>query len=350
MAKTRLLCAPVPRPLFLACLVLAACPSGSGGTGAQLSAGFAYVANAGSGDLSAVDLSTHRSAIAAGLSDDGYPLAIAADLARSQLYSLQSMGVVHVYGGSFKLSASVPVGDLPVAMAHQGDRLFVLRGDGFVTPFDLASGVALAQIAVGSGPRSLAVDPVAGRILVANALSNSVTVIDLESGAVVATVTVADAPASIAADPSAGKAYVARSFGGAEAVGPYLGILDSGTGAVLGSIAVGVPYAAVEAVAVDPPRRRLYAIAAYGSPNAARDLLVYDLDSQLVVRTVPQIIYGAAAMAVDPSTGDLFVGDGYANDVAVVSAATGAVARIIVGTTPSAVLILPDPGPADGGQ
>lgn len=116
-----------------------------------------------------------------------------------------------------------------------GERLWVVNPDNdSVSAFDTEVNARLAEIAVGSAPRTLAVVP-GGEIWVANKGSSSISVIDADSRVVTRTIPLpfASQPYGIAASPTGDAVYVVL-----EAVGRLLK-LDAATGAATGSIDVG---------------------------------------------------------------------------------------------------------------
>jgi len=114
-------------------------------------------------------------------------------------------------------------------------RLWVVNADNdSVSVFDTTSNQRLAEISVGSAPRTLA-RAADGRIWVVNKRSASISVIDAATLAVVQTLALPRAaqPHGIVVSPSDGTAYVAL-----EATGTLLK-LNGSSGATLGSLAVG---------------------------------------------------------------------------------------------------------------
>jgi len=119
--------------------------------------------------------------------------------------------------------------------ATGGDRLWVVNQDNdSVSVFNTATNAKVAEIAVGSAPRSLAITP-GGEIWVTNKQSATISVIDAGSLAVIRTIALpfASQPFGIVAAPTGGVIYVVL-----EASGRLLKI-DAGTDATIDSLAVG---------------------------------------------------------------------------------------------------------------
>lgn len=114
---------------------------------------------------------------------------------------------------------TIGVGATPWAMAvdpRSGHAFVVNRGAdgngaptgaGHVTMLDLRDGTVLRTVAVGTDPRAIAVDPAAGRVLVAGD-DASVSILDARMGARVRTVRVGAEPQAIAVDARTGRAFV----------------------------------------------------------------------------------------------------------------------------------------------
>jgi YVTN family beta-propeller protein len=135
--------------------------------------------------------------------------------------------------------------------ANGGGRVWVANQDNnSVSAFSAATNARLAEIAVGAGPRTLAVAP-NGNIWVANKHSATLSVIDPSTMAVVQTLALpfASQPFGLAFAPTGNVAYVAL-----EARGELLK-LDATSGAVLGSVNVG---SKVRHVAVNSDGTRVY--------------------------------------------------------------------------------------------
>ncbi len=110
-------------------------------------------------------------------------------------------------------------GTTPWALAvdpHSGHAFVMDRGtDGNGTPtgaghvrmLDLRDGTVLRTISVGADPRAIAVDPTAGRVLVANDDAR-VSILDARTGAPVRTIRVGMEPRAIAVDTRTGRAFV----------------------------------------------------------------------------------------------------------------------------------------------
>jgi YVTN family beta-propeller protein len=122
---------------------------------------------------------------------------------------------------------------------------------------DTRTGKVLTTTAVSPGP--LAIDEPAGRVFVASGSSPSIGVLDTRTGALVGTIETTDplapvlgrAPHAIGIDPSTGHVLVTN------APDDTVSVLDATRGTVLGMIAVGDSPVAI---AVDPGTERAFVV------------------------------------------------------------------------------------------
>ncbi len=97
-----------------------------------------------------------------------------------------------------------------MALTRDGATLLVVNPDSnSLTVVDTLSRSALAEIAVGVDPRTVAVDDAGRRAYVANRGSGSVSVVDLETGVVLDEVSVGARPYGVVLSPDASRLYVA---------------------------------------------------------------------------------------------------------------------------------------------
>ena len=229
----------------------------------------------------------------------------------------------------------------------------VLNGDGHF----------LNRIDVGLEPESIAINPDTNRVYVANSGSGTVTVIDSATDKPVTNVPVGALPYTIAVDPAANKAYVSRTFsdvtviidgatniarsvkaGAGDAVaaeslenqtylinyeGPQVTVFD-GTDDQFSKIEA--PNH-LWAIAVNPATKKIYAVSA-GSASA----IVIDSKSR-----APKIVKTGeipCALAVDASSGKVFVANYGGNTVTVIDGVTDSVlATVDVSANPQAITV-----------
>jgi len=245
---------------------------------------------------------------------------------------------------------TVPAGSGPVAMVADplAARVFVVctgsRGgdgdEGVVATLDARDGRLLRTAEAGLTPSAIALDPRHGRAFVAAAIPNTnglgeLHMLDEASGRVLRSTRVGQDPApvitpdALAIAARLGRAYVIN--GGSNSVG----VIDTRTGAVVGSAIVG---SSPVALAVDEQTRRVFVTNA-GSATIS----VLDARSGALLRTTP-IGQNPVATAVDVAVGRVFALDG--DGLTVLDARSGAtLRRVAVGRHPSALDIDDTPRP-----
>lgn len=108
------------------------------------------------------------------------------------------------------LSTPIAHSSRPLALTAGGATLLVVNPDSnTLTVVDTASRIAIAEIRVGTDPRTVAVDGAGRRAYVANRGSGTVSVVALETGTVLAHVPVGARPYGVLLSPDASVLYVA---------------------------------------------------------------------------------------------------------------------------------------------
>jgi len=163
-----------------------------------------------------------------------------------------------------------------------------------------APDTAITTTPVGMQPDAIAVDASSHAVYVANTGSNTVSVLDGATAQVTATIPVGKQPAGLAGDPSLQTLYVTNGKDGT------LSVVDTATNRVTATVAVGrFPGA----VAVDPVTHDVY-VAAYDALGF--DGIITHLDGhghQVLATKVIGLDVNVAALAVDPGTHVLYVGE-----------------------------------------
>jgi len=160
--------------------------------------------------------------------------------------------------------ATLPVGNMPtgVTMAPNGQRLYVANYGGItgntVTVIDPATNLTVTTVTVGTGPFQVAVSPDSRRVYVANAGSDNVSVIDAATNTVIATIAVGTQPLFVAVNPAGDLAYVTNI------VSNTVSVIDTATNTVLSSF----DAAGGRGIGISPDGSRVY-VAASGT-NAVR--------------------------------------------------------------------------------
>ena len=142
----------------------------------------------------------------------------------------------------------------------------------------------LGTVSAGKSPYAVAVNPVTGKVYVANLTSNNVTVIDGTTNATT-TVPVGSNPIAVAVNPVTGKVYVANENSA------NVTVIDGTTNTVTATVGVG---ANPQAVAVNPVTGKVY-VANWSSANVT----VIDGVTNTVAATV-SVGSEPEAVAVNP--------------------------------------------------
>ncbi len=211
----------------MACAVLACfagCRSGAFPQYPENYREYAYVANAGSGTVSVLDLVRLR--LQSSLQVGTHPVAIVASPSRNEVYVASqgsglgpgSLAIVDTERNV--VAARVTLGRMPSALAVDppGDRLYAANASGNnVSVLDLRSRRLLGTVGVGEGPDELAVSPDNRTLVVANRGSDSVSLMDLSPPNALPKLrsSFAGCPgaSSIVILPNSSKAFIACSAG-----------------------------------------------------------------------------------------------------------------------------------------
>lgn len=273
-----------------------------------------------------------------------------------------------------------------IAVNSQTNRVYIAsKTTGKLFKVDGATNAVLASYASGSEPFGVAVNRVTNKVYVANYASNTVTIFDGASGALLATVNFTPLgygqPAYVAVDETLNRAYVTLHSGGRVAVingatnalvttmeaqsgafgldvhpglqRAYVSNRDTGTINVFDTstntrlwpqtTAVGgMPFA----LTVDAARNRMYVLYALagGSPDR---VAVYSLALSGASRIGTVSVgdggaQGGTGIAVNPTTGHVFVANSAQNSVTVIDGPTLAVlATVAVGHDPGMIGVNP---------
>ena len=166
-------------------------------------------------------------------------------------------GAISIIDPNTNAQTSVAVGKLPQALAidaTSGNVYVVNGGSNNVEVLD-ANGNYQTAVTVGSNPAGIVLDW-SGIVYVANSSSNTVSVINPTSSYSVTTIPVGAKPETMAFDPSANLIEVAETGSSSEAVS----FIQPGSSAVLSRVPLGaVPYGLV----VNAPLQQTYAVNTY---------------------------------------------------------------------------------------
>ena len=201
-----------------------------------------------------------------------------------------------------------------------GKAYVVDEDKGAVTVSDDAAG-RVVTVQVGAGPVSIATDSGNGSAYVLNASDGTVSVLDGKTDTVVATLKVGDHPYSIAADSAAGKIYVTRTYS------DQLMIIDAATNQV-SSVKAGSP----DLLAIDSKKNTVYMLG-YEGGNLS------ELNGATHALTHGSVGMHAWGMAVDETTGLLYVARPGNAEVAVMTPGASSPKMIPTGHIPCSIAV-----------
>jgi len=300
------------------------------------------------GNLVVVNTSTDRFGNLLSLSGDLFDAAY--DGANNEVY------VTHPYDTSFVLVLNattdaeigkVDVGSIPIGVTVDplDDRIYVANyNSSTVTVINGTNNGIVANVSVPSGPFYLAVDQAAGAVAVTDYEADEVTFINMTTNQVTANVSVGITPIGIAYDPVNQNVYVVNCGPGCITPGGSNGsvyVLNGTSDSFITSIPVGV--CPVEARYDSFSNEIIVADSTCTAPSLG-NLSVIDPNSNSVVRTVSMGEY-PWGVAVDPTSGLVYVTNYYSNNVTIVNGTTWAtVAAVGSGEFPSGATVDPRNG------
>ena len=210
--------------------------------------------------------------------------------------------------------------------------------DDTVSVIDTANKDIIQTIAVGNGPKGVAVSPDGTRVYVANSLGDSVSVISttVTPQSVTTTISVGDGPAGVAVHPDGSKVYVANSSG------DTVSVIDTTTDGVVDTILFPATVGP-HGVAVLPDGSKVYVSQAFNNAVSAIDTSDTSVSSTVPVGDNP---FG---LAVHPDGTRVYVanffpgGASTGNNVKIINTATEQVDKTLaVGVHPFGVAVTPD--------
>lgn len=307
---------------------------------------FLYVTNQNANSVSIVDTRNNSLAATAGSSFSPSGAALSSDASRLFVVNPNANLVVAYNTANNSVAGSFAIGQLPSAVAADAQRIYVaLHGSAALAVFNAANFVQIASIRVGFGPNAVAVSSASGRVYVANTYSSTLSVIDparigSPNNPVIATIPLPDSPVAIALNADGQSAWIACTARNTLA---RVNLQDN---FVTGDIPLPISPAGL---AVSADGLRAY-VTGYGSKVVSVDiqrgavLASYDLPAC----STPRCLAMSAAVSADGKT--LYVANTSLNQIAVLDAATGAVAaNIAVQAAPRALVLAPAPRPTTTG-
>lgn len=211
---------------------------------------------------------------------------------------LMCAAMLSIFAGAARADqalGNIAVGSVPssVGVNPVTNRTYVAQRNGNVSVIDGTSGSVIATVAVGTTPFGVAVNTETNRIYVANQDSNTVTVINGADNST-NTIAVGTAPYSVAINPVTNRIYVA----GANSTITIINGADNSTQTITIN-----PLTGLGLVAVNPVTNTIYVSGRFDSNNARNVIILNGANNS--VQTIT-LVSALMATAVNPITNKFY--------------------------------------------
>ena len=292
--------------------VLGAIPVGSQplGVGMDVLTDTAYVANAGSNNVSVIDGATDT--VTANVPVGSNPMGVAVDNVSDTIYvtNAGSDNVSVIDGATDTVTANVPVGSYPtgVGVDRTTDTIYVAnRNSNTVSVINGTTNTVTATLLVGGQPWGVGVDSVTDRIYVTDCAWDTVSVINGSANSISATISVGQCPEGVGVNERTDDIYVANTWSNS------VSMIDGPSNSVWGNPTVsGSPWE----IGVDMATNTLY-VAGRGANN-----LSVISGSSAKVTAAETVGPGLWGVGVDEITDTLYVASELSDSVRVVDGST----------------------------
>lgn len=230
-------------------------------TATPVASGFAYIANAGSNNISVIDIAINT--VIATIPVGVAPTNVSVSSNGSRVYvSNQGAASVSVIDPATNtVISTIPVGSGPGGLmgTPRGDKLYVANSnDGTVSVIKTSDNTVQSVIPVGVQPAGLVVSPDGSRVYVTNYGDGTVSVISTTADIVIGTISIGVHPVGIAISPDGNQLYVSNGSN-------YLSIVNALTYAVAAKIQLDVTYQIdPTGVAASPDGKFVYVADSHG--------------------------------------------------------------------------------------
>lgn len=210
---------------------------------------------------------------------------------------------------------TIGVGTQPryVAVNPTTNRVYVSNsGSDDVSVIDAAANTVVATVVVGANPQDLAVNPATNRFYVVTTGSEGVLLVDTDSNIVVATLPAGSHSAQVAVDETTNRFYVTNTMIG------NVSVFDGASNALITAVELGERPTGSFGVAVHSANKEVWLPTFSPGSN---HLVLFDAVSNTISSRLADV-GGGTGVAVNPTTGLVYVVDPTSNVVAVVDGAT----------------------------
>jgi len=293
-------------------------------TATPILAGFAYVANYGSDNVSVINTVNNTVVATIEVGKNPQTLSLSPDGSRAYVINYTSNNVSVINTLTNSVIASIPVGNFPYGIYASSDnsKLYVLNGaPGNVCVINTATYAIESTITVGVNPYVVLVSSDSKTVYVSNYSSNSVSVINASTNQVTATITVGNSPYGLALSPDGSLLYVVNSNSG------FISVINTTTNKTISTIQVGDIN--LLGITVSPDGSKLFV-----TGQIVNDVLVINTATNEIMATIPVGSF-PAGIAMTPDGSWIYVVNESANNVSVINALTNTVVSTIpVGAGP----------------
>ncbi len=290
-------------------------------TGTPVGTGFAYIVNAGSNNVSVVDIAT--SAVVATIAVNQKPNSVAVDPNYNEVYIVNNgsatISVISTLTNAVIKTISVGTTPWSVTVGPDGSKIYVADGDdNEIDVIDATTNTIIDRIPAGTNPNALAVSPDGSLIYVNN--HSSILVINTSTHNVVATIPVGQLPQGILITPDGSMVYEANYSSN------NVDVISTATNTVVATIQVGSNPGGGS---MSPDGSLVYI-----ANELSNDISVISTVTNTVIKTIPVGIH-PWGISVRPDGSQIYVGNAGSNTVSVVDVATYAIlTNIPVGSEP----------------
>ncbi|MCI4363353.1 MAG: YncE family protein [Thermoplasmata archaeon] len=306
--------------------IVAVLPAGVGPTGAVYDSGngLVYVANTESGNLTVVNPLSDR--VVDSFSVSVVPYAMAYDSANGYLYVGNGAGnnVLVINPATKTQVASITIGNYVSAVAYDstnGEIYAVTDVSQVVGFIDGSTNTLLGNRSVGTNALSICFDAANGYIYVGNAGSNNITVLDGATNLPVAPISTSN-PGPMFVDPTNHELYVAANT--------YVVAISTSTGSPIATIPTG---SGAQAIALDGSSGNLFV-----TERQTQNISVVDPSTQTAVGST-LVGAGATDLVADPAAAAVVVLNPVNNELFVIDRDHRLAATIPLTTNPSALTL-----------